>query len=367
MGTVGRVAVIVVAQCALLGALGTGTGAVGLAEPRTIASYNFVDWVAQDGALIAWSADAGGCSVLVVLNRATGKRWTLQNPMRGGDTCSSVNSIVAIAGRRVLWSGFQNCCNNGDGDILTVTVGSSRRNVLESLSLDGWIQGDFMSAAAGDGTTLVYAIADSDTGPGCFTGNEPDCDRVVPEGGEVWRVADGKRAEVRGAPAAAMLAVAGRNVLIVPAAKACAEPPDPPGYEVGCWPVARPNAPMTIRDAFTGRRVAALRSRGRVLAVSMSGTSAAALVQREGRRWIDFFTLRTQRLLRTTAVPSTARELALAGTSIAFTTQRDVRLLRGTTIRVLARARRTPFALSAEGGRLVWAEGGDIRELRVGG
>ena len=347
--------------------LGGGAAAVRLAQPSTIASHNSVDWVAQDGPLIAWSADVGGCSALVVLNRATGKRWTLHDPLRGGDTCSSLNSIVAIAGRRVVWSGFQNCCNNGAGSVVTVTVGSSRRDVLESLSLDGWISGDVMSAAAGDGGTLIYAIARSGDGPGCYTGNEPDCYIAVPDGGDVWRVAGVKPTSVRRAPAAAFVAVAGRNVLIVPAANACGRPPDPPDYEASCWPVARSNATITVLDAFTGRRVATLRPRGRVLSAALSRTSVAALVQHEGRRWIDHFALRTQRLLRRTAVPSTARELAFTQSSIAFTTQRDIRLLRGTAIRVLARARRTPFAFSAEGDRLVWAEGGAIRELRVGG
>jgi hypothetical protein len=357
----------------LIGLAAGATAGVG-ALPRTLVTAPHVGWVAQDASLVAWSAEAEGCDRVTALDRRTGRRPTLGLVLGSDDeTCSTVGFTIGVGGRRVAWSAVANCCNNDFGSVVTTTVGGTSTR-FDGTSTDR-DTGTFVTTIAGDGGTLVYARVTLElVGPDCSFRDEPSCEyRFV--AGEVRRVVGRKSSEIPGPGVPALVAVSSRRLLVVPAdVDVCDMPPsalDPRGIEIGCRPTAAPNGPIHVLEVATGKQLTSFAPRGKVVAAGLSPTLAAVLVEQSGSRRVELFDPATGRFLRSASVPRAAREVAIAGDRVVYSTTRGVHLLRTRDQgnQLVARAAGSVFALSLEGNRVVWAEDGKrvdrIRELRL--
>lgn len=344
-----RVGVFMAILAALGGAL-TGARATGASpQPRTLESFPSVDRVAQDGRYVVWSAagkrrDQGeDCDELTALDRRTGKRIRLGLTVGLGDSCASSDFVLGVGGDRLVWSAFQDCCNSGSGDVRTTRIGGRTTTLQDDLYLDGWTDGEWMTSASGDGSTLVYAIVD---GEQCF---DPGC-RPKVRGGELRRVDGDTSVVVPGAPPAVQVSVAENRVLLVTANRAAVE----------LWDVT---ATGRLRRIVPG---------GRVFGAALSRSLAAVLVDEGGAKRVELRDPADGRLLRSLRVPSDADELAVSGRRVVYLTRSGVFALRTTQPRDrhLATVRGIAYSLSYEADRVVWAEyhkqsGGRIREQRL--
>jgi Tol biopolymer transport system component len=123
-----------------------------------------------------------------------------------------------------------------------------------------------------------------------------------------------------------------------------------------------PTKPRSIAEvvmAANGRIAGSIATEGRALAVSLSGSTVALLVQRESGNQLEFFDAGSGAFRRSVAVPATtAPELSAAGRVVVFRTGKEIRAVDafGGVPRVVAIVSARPIGLSIEGNRVAWAE-----------
>lgn len=181
---------------------------------------------AQDGDHIAWS---GGCGV-VVRNLRT--RAKLRE--KGSSACPEFGRTrrLALGGARALWTTI-GCGTSCYTDVYTRAVGERRAVGLVCCDSDGGFAqdrgggGTGVSAVAGDGSTLAYAVLSNRWHPGgCESEGGRPCELLL-SGGGIQRVMGQSKANRLDIPASAM-AANGHHLAIAPkAAKGCACNGDP--------------------------------------------------------------------------------------------------------------------------------------------
>jgi TolB protein len=116
-----------------------------------------------------------------------------------------------------------------------------------------------------------------------------------------------------------------------------------------------------LRNGRTGRLVATASATGRVVAVALSGSMLALLVDDSSGQRIEMIDPRSGASRGHIAVPpGAAPELSAAGTSVVYHVGKTVFLVDGARRRTrqLAVAASAPIGLSIEGRRVAWAENG---------
>ena len=324
------------------------------APPVTLVSEEVGIWdFAQDGDMLAWQTEPSDTRSTIKVRAARGgKPITVSRP-DGGDGPYDFD-VFGLGGRRVVWAGFVDCCNNGYGTVETAAPGSKPKE-LRSLYLRDWAEGDYPTGAAGRGGTLVYSLA----AVGLFHGSA-----WAVTGGDIWRVVGRKAVRVPGAPPAAVLAAAQGTIALVPADRHRSK-------KQSIWITAAPNARVEIRDAVTGMLRASFAPRGTVAALGMDEETVAVIVRSDKKARVEWYSARSGMLLGATGVPRDVVDtIDVSGPVVVF--RRNMIILAldmGTAqIRELARASSKPFDLSIEGTRVAWVEttGGDKYGSAVG-
>jgi hypothetical protein len=335
-----------------------------------------IDGIAADGARIAWAgAFRSARCPHVRLFRVVTRRHVLIGPEDGHPSCSEVTLerlyefVIALGGERAVWGGFSPSGNNAEGTVLT---GTPRERVayltdLFELSKELHLYGDFITGAAGDGRTLVYATVHVDVvDAACFQlPHQPPCRYEVTHGA-VQRVVGRTRSPLAGAPASMGLAVAGNRVALIPADLSETTTPEPHSVAGG---------PVEIRNATSGQLVASFSPAGTVEAVALTARAAAVLVSDASGKRIERYDAVTGDFIASTPVDrAAAPEIDMAGRWIVYRSRRTIHVLDASAGRdsVVAGTRSWPFDVSIEGRRVIWAENrtsnwpGAIRSVVVG-
>ena len=336
-------------------------------SPSTLVATNAsILAFAQDGGRIAW-LDGSGQGHITVRTPATGRQGTLSvadlwgdvafDSARGEETGSAdtPDVVFALANKRALWGGYDISGNNSYGGV-AVSAQGERTTKLEELTLIEHFWGEFVTAAAGDGGTLVYSTVVEAHTPEFSSANEcyqGPC-RFTVTGGGVERVVGGAAVRVPHAPPAVAIAVSGRRVALVPArrSRSCKKNCD-------SYPVPAANGPVEVRDVTTGALITRFSPSGTVGAVALSAQLVAVLVWSPRGKRIERYDARTGTLVALTDVPSsTADRLSIAGSTIVYSEGRTISLLDlpGGRTSTLATAAAVPLDLSIEGRRVAWAE-----------
>jgi hypothetical protein len=309
--------------------------------------------LALDGGRVAWLTGTADCFGSVYLSRvATWRPVKIADETRA-ETCRTSQfdpPPFALAGSRALWAAFSAGGNHGYGSVRLASVGRPPTDA-EPLFWEYHVQGAYLTAAAGDGASLVYATADAEL-------EDLECRRVrcayTVYGGVVKRVVGRKAVRVPGVPAAIMLAVSGDRMAVVPADTSTQSAQD---Y---VW-IPRPaaDAPVEIRRVSTGALVVRYQPRGVVRAVALSSRILAVLVRDGGSRRIEIRDARDARLLWSVAAPPwMTPRLSASGSQVAFSAKDEIHLLDVAERRdvVVARSIGPPVGLSIQGRRIVWGE-----------
>jgi hypothetical protein len=334
---------------------------------------------AQDGGQIAWTGGKG-CGTVRLRAASAGKAAVIDD-LDGGDGCFDSLDAFTVAGRRVLWGGFEDCCINGYGGVFLATPGKKPKNLL-GIGQNYWSWGDFLTGASGDAMTLVFALTTIDLSPGkeldpfaedrwhCLPGDP--CTWEL-KGGGVWRVVGRTAMKIPGISAAVLVAASGGRVVVVPTERRLYPGPCSDEKPIGCpaAPRAAVGGSVEVRDVHGGGMISSFRPSGRVTAVALDWPLAAALTKLEGHAFLETYDARTGAPRLRTAVPAqTANELDIVDANVLFRVGRDVRMLNSVTRRVVrvAGARSTPIGLSVEGRRIAWGENikghGVVRQAR---
>jgi len=358
--------IVTAVVCVLL--VGGSAFAAGRGAPTTLAAANApVLAFAQDGGQIAWLDESGRRGHVRVRTLATRSQATIGiadlwgdvefDSARGEETGSGDAPDIAfgLAGTRAVWGGYDISGNNSYGGVAVGTPGE-RTTELEKLTLEEHFWGDFVTAAAGDGTALVYSTVVVAHTPDLSSANECSqgpCKFTV-TGGGVKRVVGGAAVAVPGAPPAVAIAVSVQRVALVPArrSRTCKKNCDP-------YPVAAANGPVEVRDVTTGALVTRFSPAGTVRAIALSRRFVAVLVRGPHGKRIDRYDAQAGTLVASSDVPSsTADRLGLDGSTIVYSAGRTISLLdaRGGTSTTLVTAGGVPLGLSIEGRRVAWAE-----------
>jgi hypothetical protein len=320
---------------------------------------------AQDGDALALTSGRGPCPKVRIRGARGGATVALSGTF-GGDDCYLLDAF-ALAGRRVLWGGFQDCCNHGYGAVATAARRSKRR-ALRGIGQEFHTWGDFLTGAAGDGETLVYSLTTIDLS----RGKEMDYHRgfihCLPRdpctwdvtGGGVWRVVGTRAVRVPSTPPTALVAAARGKIALVPTDRRRIPGPCSNDNMVGCPEIRTAvGGAVEIRNAITGVRTAWFSPRGRVTAVALDAETVVVIVRSGRKTRLEWYSARTGRHLGVTSLPRpTADVLGAFGHTVVFHSGRTILALdtRTKRIRALARARSEPVGLSIEGTRVAWAE-----------
>lgn len=327
------------------------------AKPATLLSVvGSIDAFAQDGNEVAWTSGRADCPMVRV--RALGSEATsVLASTNGGDGCLLLDGF-AIGGTQVVWGGFEDCCNNGYGTVETAAPHSKTRQ-LRSMDQDYHVWGDFLTGAAGDGSTLVYSLTTIDLAPGYKDCPDGPCAWDV-TGGGVWRVVGRRQVRVAGTPPTALVAAAHGRIAIVPTERRHFPGPciSQPGG--GCPEVrAAEGGPVLIVDARSGVRKLTFAPQGRVTALALD-THTATVLARSGRTArVEWYSVTSGQRLGAKAVPWAVADLLDASGNIVVLRRGRMILALNTVTnrsRQLARARAKPIGLSIEGRRVAWAE-----------
>ena len=350
------------------------------AAPTTLVTVaGSIDAFAQDGNMLAWASGAGDCPQVRVRAARGGTVAVVQPDTDGGDACYLIGAF-ALGGTRVVWGGFEDCCNNGYGTVET-DAPRSKPETLRDLGQDYHSWGDFLTGAAGDGGTLVYSMTTIELTAGKEVDGSEGWIHCLPSdpctwdvtGGGVWRVVGTREARVPGAPPTALVAAAGGRIALVPTDSR--RFPGPCTIDDSGCPEIRTadGARVEIRNVVSGKLVASFAPRGRVTAIAFDADTVAVLVRSGQKARVDWYRANSGRRVGTAPVARTVADTL--GVS-----QRAVVLQSGHTIfgldltsgrmSVLAQARSEPMGLSIQGTRVAWAEKsgsrGAIRAVTVG-
>jgi len=209
---------LAVAVAAVVGAAATSSPTV-----RTLVStkYPIADF-AEDGARLAWVTQVGeenGYDKFRVWTaklrqrrpvRVTGRKpWTTRGPY-----------WLAVAGNRVGWLTWA----YGNNTYIDIHVaGPPWRQIRDpagEISHLNELDGEYLSALAGEANALIYSVFRLDYSSGDGTCDwqigGPSACRLTASRGSLWRVGAGRSKEIPGSPGAALLAGDGAQIAVAP-------------------------------------------------------------------------------------------------------------------------------------------------------
>ena len=345
-------------------------------EPTTLVTADSSIYAfAQDGDMLAWTSGKGESCPEVQVRAARGGPIAVVAGTDGGDACYGIDAF-ALGGKRVVWGGFEECCNHGYG-VVETDAPRSKSKTLRSLSQDYHAWGDFLTGAAGDGGTLVYAASEIALSQGKELDGQRGWVHCLPHdpctwdvtGGGVWRVAGRTQIRVPGAPPTALVAAARGRIALVPVDRRRFPGPCSNQNNVGCPEIrTAEGANVEIRDASTGRLITSFAPRGRVTALGLGADTVAVLVRSGQTARVEWYWSRSGDRVGATSVASTVADtIDLSGHVVVVRRGRTILGLNTADgrIRVLTQANSTPVGLSIEGTRVAWAEGKQIRSLNL--
>ena len=325
---------------------------------------------AQDGSYVAWLAPSTkGCNVVHVLALANGGQIMLPDQSAGSRnvTCRwnvvpPVRLALAAGADNVLWTlrepapvpfdyvlgaGFTDPQERRFGEIAHGRNGT----------------GLWFGGAAGDGTTLVYAVSSVAYADevACLAGGSCKLKLV---GGGIHRIVGRTDTLVAGTWATVAVAVSENRIADVQASEVADD-----GV-----PIASAALAVEVRDATTGKIVASVFPRGVPEAVALSPKVLATLERSALGLRIAWYNPANGTLLGSVPVPkNTSPELSANNQLIVFRVGRSIRAaeLSSHAVHTLTTAAATPIGLSVEGSRVAWAENvkgrGRIRALYING
>lgn len=288
---------------------------------------------AQDGERLAWLATGYdncllGLKPVHILDLATGVRSSFPTALTFCQNLANGNlglSNLAVAGPRVLWALVGESNSETDGVFVSATAEDPKERVACKFFLNGGTEDSYSPDlfSAGDGHTFVVAVDGEPISDSC-TGI-----RVVD--------ARGRASQPPGFNGTPMAVGGGRVAL------------------------SAPFQSVQLRSVPSGRFIRRLVVKGKVLAVALSRSTVAVLVEGSAGRRIELFDARSKTSRGGVAVPATtAPELSAAAANVVFRAGNEIYVLDGDrrAIRLIAVAGSTPLDLSIEGPRVAWAENG---------
>jgi hypothetical protein len=335
------------------------------ATPVTLVALNVrINDFAQDARGLAWMT--GRCREYSrppfdwVAFRAVSasRRWHVLAEKACGDWREPTLTGLALANQRAIYWWPVEGGNGTFYRLGTAALGQKRTSKL-GIFVRGPGFGHGVTTAAGDGETLVYAVADWDTGDACVSRPVP-CTHTISDGG-VWRLVNGAPIRIAGVPVPAILDVSRGAIAVAPAAHRWTGKDLPLQTAV--------NGPVEIRDAATGAVRARFVLQGRVLDLALDDATAAVLVDAGSTRRVDRYDAGSGRSLGSTQVAESAQDIDIAGDDVVYRVGSEIHLLAGGRTTRLATAAARPIGLSIEGRRIAWAENvrnrGRIRSITL--
>jgi hypothetical protein len=336
------------------------------ARPKTLVWANGkILSFAQDGNQIAWASyppdsphrACQGEVRIRLLGEHQQKRVFCQHTDDGVFDTYSLSRLrnpigFSLAGRRALWE-VAYCGNNCYQQLETASYSKRVRDLLEEeLVWDSeWHSGDYVTAIAGDSSTLVYGVATPNYSSGCGEDDPGVCTITV--SGGIKRVTDKSTVTVPGAPPPFIMAASGRRIALVVAET---ERPGPgsPAYAV-------------VIDAVTGENVGSFTAIGKPQAIAYSTSAVGVLTSVSGEKQVEFYSP-TGEPIRSVVVPAGATDLSMAGMKAVFRVGKSIRTVgvRAESVRQIATAKAEPIGLSIEGKRVAWAENVKIHGVQRG-
>jgi hypothetical protein len=254
----------------------------------------------------------------------------------------------SLAGRRALWE-VMYCANNCYQQLVTASYSKRARGLFkEELLWDPeWHDGDYVTAIAGDSSTLVYGVATPEYLGNCDDDSSRTC--TVTMSGEIKRVTGTSTVSIPGAPPPFIMAASGRRIALVVAKTA--------STSKGIGPGPGTPAHVVVVDAVTGASVGSFTALGKPQAIAYSTSAVGVLTSVSGEKQVEFY-LPTGEPIRSVVVPTDATDLSMAGAKAVFRVGKSIRSVdvRAESVRRIATAKATPIGLSVEGTRVAWAE-----------
>ncbi len=311
---------------------------------------------AQDGRFLAWASTSETCGQVVQLyDLARRKTTVLTRPGTPGCKMTATVSQLAVATSgataRALWARYE----TGNNFYYWLYAGSTQSPRERDAGLISESTGDELRvsiAGRGPFLGLGWAHAAED-----LNANLP---YTILDGGVKRLGSDLRLTTVAGMPAVAALAAGGGRVAIVPRGA------------VGAETSPRPNLrEVEIRDASTFAVVGRATADASIRAIAVSGSALAVLTTNAIEVYERDGTLLAKRAVPRTTAPELAvgapSHLSAVGSWVFYRVGRAIYLLGRRS--PLAVATSTPVGLSADGGRLTWAENpgghGRIRALTL--
>src|SRR4051812_40723961 len=322
---------------------GAASGTHAQAGARTlVTTRGRITAFAQDGRYLAWAAAGRSCGQAVSLYDTSHRRTTLlTRPGTPGCRMEAPVAQLAVATQgaqaRALWSRYE----TGNNYYHWLFAGSTQQPRERDAGLISESTGDELRVSiAGEGPFLGLGWAHATEDP------DANLPYTILDGGVKRLGSDLRLATAPGLPAAAMLAAGGGRVAIVSRGA------------VGATTSPRPDLrDVEIRDGSTLAVLARVTTDAPVRAVAVSRSALAVLVPGAIEVYSGGGTLIEKR-----AVPPTTAQLAVGGLSQLAVRGSWVSYRVGNSIYLLGRsaplatAASTPIGLSADGGRLTWAE-----------
>ena len=334
---------------------------------RVIAAF------AQDGGLVAWFAPAAAerqCNEIWVWQLGSAQ----QHLPREGQSYHNVTCDwqvpegspvgLAVAGNAgspaLLWTLHEAAAQALRFDyVVGATVADPVERRFQEVAHANHGAGLWLGGVAGNGKTLVYAVADvayKDQVACLSTPKAPGaCELKVVAGG-VYRIVGRRTPErVRGASPAVAVATSGDAVAYIPAAGASTAD----GH-----PLAARDEAVEVRNATSGALETSITAHGVPVAVGLSGTTLALIGRSAGRLMLTWADISSGQVLGSVGLPAgAAAQVAVGEHVIVFRVGRSIRSVDIATkrVRVVAKAAATPIGLSIAGSRVAWAENVDGR------
>ncbi|HEY5059721.1 MAG TPA: hypothetical protein VII51_11990 [Gaiellaceae bacterium] len=344
-------------------------------RPQTVyesGPHQQISAFAQDGPLLAWfAASDTSCNSVEILQLANGTHIELPGAATENVTCrwNVVPPVrLALAGTKALWT-LREAAPPAPlpfDYILGAGLGNTQERRFQEIAHSNRGAGLWLGGIAGDTDTLVYAIASVDyvNEVACLsTPAAPRACAVKIDGGGIYRVVGRTDRLVPHTEAAVAVAAEGTTVAYLPASSVGAH---------GA-PKASAAQPIEIRNATSGRAIAAAKPQGVPLAIALSPTVLATLERTPLGLRLAWYSPKTGALKGSVPVPATTSlDVSASDRLIVFRVGRSIRSIdvASAQARTLAKAAATPIGLSVEGERVAWAENvkgrGRIRDLVVG-
>jgi hypothetical protein len=330
-------------------------------RPQTLfqlGSGELISAFAQDGTRLAWfTPSTRGCNTVTLVQlgsvHETLPSMAAQNVTCRWDVVPPVR--LALATTSVLWT-LREAAPPAplpfDYVLGATSADPKERRFVEVAHANGGA-GLWLAGIAGDGSTLVYAVATVDyvDEVNCLSNpNLPGaCDlKISNDGGGVHRIVGRQDEPIPQTGPAVEVAVSGANVAYVPALRIG------PGGE----PLPGPQS-IEIRAVADGHSVGEISPEGTPLAIALSSTVLAAIERTPAGARLAWYRVDTGASGGSIPVPSgTSPELSANDKFVVFRVGRSIRAVAvaSRTVRTLAKAASTPIGLSIEGTRVAWAE-----------